>query len=204
MATPHSNFFLLLCIALLSIALALNLTEVHERLSIQRQQTKEILSKIEQNVLQARHRHEEQLQRTVDSLERLRSHEEVRSKLDSTSSMDSGVAQDASRAFRATGSDDVPPGLIDEINRLASSSIPRESLIDHVGTHFPHKKTHELNDIIISATAAMENSPPETTDTKHAKQEQLAFQATKFQRSQSSFEARKKEMLKQHRSNGNF
>lgn len=47
----------------------------------------------------------------------------------------------------------VQPYLIDEINGMATSYIPRETIIKHVQSHFPEKSLSEVNDIVISAIA---------------------------------------------------
>jgi hypothetical protein len=41
--------------------------------------------------------------------------------------------------------------IIQEINNMHGSNIPRESILAHVATHFPDKKQSDLNDIVISA-----------------------------------------------------
>jgi hypothetical protein len=41
--------------------------------------------------------------------------------------------------------------LIQEINNMKNSFIPREHIVRHVGTHFPEKTSTEWNDIVISA-----------------------------------------------------
>lgn len=41
--------------------------------------------------------------------------------------------------------------LIQEINNMKNSYIPREHIVKHVGTHFPKKTSFEWNDIVISA-----------------------------------------------------
>jgi hypothetical protein len=91
----------------------------------------------------------------------------------------------------------VPTSLVSEINRMAAASIPREAIVKHLGTHYPDKKSHELNDIVVAAATASQHKQPDTLDTKHAAKEQAAFQNTQFERSQASFEARKREMLRQ-------
>jgi hypothetical protein len=37
---------------------------------------------------------------------------------------------------------------------MAASLIPKETIIEHVKTHFPEKEVHEVNDIVISALAS--------------------------------------------------
>eukprot|EP01039_Chlorochromonas_danica_P000474 gene476-513_t len=101
------------------------------------------------------------------------------------------------RSHQILQAHNIPESLVDEINRMAASLIPREAIVQHVASHYPAKKTHELNDIVIAAVAIKDKSIPDTTDTKHANKETTAFHSTKFERSQASFEERKRELLKQ-------
>ena len=41
--------------------------------------------------------------------------------------------------------------LVQEINNMKNSFIPREHIIQHVASHFPRKTSEEWNDIVISA-----------------------------------------------------
>lgn len=101
------------------------------------------------------------------------------------------------RSHQILQAHNIPESLVDEINRMAASLIPREAIVQHIASHYPAKKIHELNDIVIAAVAIKDKTIPDTTDTKHATKETTAFHSTKFERSQASFEERKKELLKQ-------
>jgi hypothetical protein len=59
-------------------------------------------------------------------------------------------------ALKAHG---VSDGLVREINNMAASQIPRESIVEHVRTHFPNKAPHEWNEIVVSAIAVKGTCP---------------------------------------------
>jgi hypothetical protein len=83
----------------------------------------------------------------------------------------------------------VSDAVIQEINRMAASKVPREHLVQHIRSHFPGKKTDDLNDIVVSAlNAAHRDTPKSALD--HAKKDELLFNAAKFQRNKASFESR--------------
>ncbi len=84
----------------------------------------------------------------------------------------------------------VTDAVVQEINRLAASNIPREQLVQHIRDHFPGKRVDDLNDIVVSALSAAHRSTPKSA-LDHAKKDELLFNAAKFQRSKESFKTNK-------------
>jgi len=70
--------------------------------------------------------------------------------------------------------------LIQEINNMATSSISKEHLVLHVQSHFPHKQSHELNDIVVAAIAVQGRRQPDSPDRTKAIQQEIAVDRTRF------------------------
>lgn len=81
--------------------------------------------------------------------------------------------------------------LIREINNMASSLIPKESIIKHVQTHFPDKRQHEWNDIVIAAIGVMDSTQPKPESMIKAKRDAALAQARKFDESKKALETKR-------------
>lgn len=82
----------------------------------------------------------------------------------------------------------VSDSLVREINNMASSYIPRETIVRHVQTHFPNKDQHEWNDIVISAISAAGKAQPDSLDTAKSSTAAATFQKEQFARAKRSME----------------
>lgn len=87
----------------------------------------------------------------------------------------------------------VDEAVIQEISRLAATSVPREHIVQHLGTHFPNKKSSELNDIMIAALSYKGTEMPDPSATNNAKKKEVEMSNRRFERSKASFEARKRQ-----------
>lgn len=58
------------------------------------------------------------------------------------------------RLMNTLNKHNVEEALVIEINHMAASRIPREYIIQHVGTHFPEKSLSDWNDIVIAAVGS--------------------------------------------------
>jgi hypothetical protein len=107
----------------------------------------------------------------------------------SSASAASNVGQGAGPKMQSTlqvhGVDDA---LIKEINNMAASMIPRETIIKHVQTHFPDKRQYEWNDIVIAAIGVMSSAQPKPLDTIKAQRDAALSQARKFDESKKALE----------------
>lgn len=74
----------------------------------------------------------------------------------------------------------VSDSLVQEINNMATSSISREHLVLHVQSHFPHKQSHELNDIVVAAIAVQGHRQPDSSDRSKAIQLEMAMDRARF------------------------
>lgn len=82
----------------------------------------------------------------------------------------------------------VSDSLVREINNMASSYIPRETIVKHVQAHFPNKDQHEWNDIVISAISAAGKAQPDSLATTKSSKVQASFQQQQFQKAKDSLE----------------
>lgn len=82
----------------------------------------------------------------------------------------------------------VSDSLVREINNMASSYIPRETIVRHVQTHFPNKDQHEWNDIVISAISSAGNAQPDALATGKSSKAAATFQKEQFKRAKQSLE----------------
>jgi len=82
--------------------------------------------------------------------------------------------------------------IISEINNMAASSIPREYIVAHVGTHFPTKSVSELNDIVLSAIGTYGKNNPKTLQFEHAAQDAIQSLRSKYAALKKTHEHRKK------------
>jgi len=82
----------------------------------------------------------------------------------------------------------VSDSLVREINNMASSYIPRETIVKHVQSHFPNKEQHEWNDIVISAISAKGKEQPDSLATTKSSKAQANFQQQQFQKAKDSLE----------------
>lgn len=74
----------------------------------------------------------------------------------------------------------VSDSLVQEINNMATSSISKEHLVLHVQSHFPHKQSHELNDIVLAAIAVQGHRQPDSPDRSKAIQQEIAMDRARF------------------------
>lgn len=74
----------------------------------------------------------------------------------------------------------VSDSLVQEINNMATSSISREHLVQHVQSHFPHKQSHELNDIVVAAIAVQGRRQPDSPDRTKAIQLEMVMDRARF------------------------
>ncbi len=84
----------------------------------------------------------------------------------------------------------VDNSLIEELGRMATSSIPRDAMIQHVAKHFPEKKQDEWNEIVLSALSVKGKHVPDTSATDHALRNEARLKQLKFERSKASAEAK--------------
>lgn len=84
----------------------------------------------------------------------------------------------------------VSNSLIQEINRMAASSVPHDSLVLHVKSHYPQQSKEVWNDIVVSALAA-QGRVSQVTDFEKSRQGNLAFRQQMYERSRASYEAKK-------------
>ena len=96
-----------------------------------------------------------------------------------------GVEPKMESTLKAHG---VSDSLVREINNMASSYIPRETIVKHVQTHFPNKDQHEWNDIVISAISAAGNTQPDSLATAKSSKAAADFQKEQFKRAKQSME----------------
>lgn len=82
--------------------------------------------------------------------------------------------------------------LVDELSRMASSSIPHDSMIQHVKQHFPEKRPDEWNDIVIAALGTRHRTL-ETMDNQRAKQIESENRRQRYERMKASFEAQQQQ-----------
>jgi hypothetical protein len=100
-----------------------------------------------------------------------------------TDNSPSQASQTSTRKMKTSvSSHGVDDGLAREINSLASSFIPRESIVQHVKTHFPEKDPHEWNDIVISAVGAAGKTQPNSQETVQASKREANLLKNRFQR----------------------
>lgn len=109
------------------------------------------------------------------------------------------IASEGGKARPATGSNrasttlelhGVDNSLIEELGRMATSSIPRDAMIQHVAKHFPEKKQDEWNEIVLSALSVKGKHAPDTSATDHALRNEARLKQLKFERSKASAEAK--------------
>lgn len=106
-----------------------------------------------------------------------------------TTSTDSSSNDITEHKLHATlKSHGVADSLVQEINDMATAYIPRETIVQHVKTHYPDKREHEWNDIVIAAVGSQNRKQPDGTDLEKANKENAQFQNEKFQRAKRSFE----------------
>jgi hypothetical protein len=78
----------------------------------------------------------------------------------------------------------IDESLLFEINNMAASSIPKETIIEHVNTHFPDKQVHEVNDIVISALASSNKiKQVNKLDTVKANKDAIILEKKKYKKS---------------------
>jgi hypothetical protein len=80
----------------------------------------------------------------------------------------------------------VSDSLVREINNMASSYIPRETIVKHVQTHFPNKDQHEWNDIVISAISVAGKVQPDSLDTTKSSKNAANMQKQQFERAKQT------------------
>ena len=80
----------------------------------------------------------------------------------------------------------VSDSLVREINNMASSYIPRETIVKHVQSHFPNKDAHEWNDIVISAISSAGKEQPDSLATTKSSKVKANFQQQQFQKAKDS------------------
>lgn len=78
--------------------------------------------------------------------------------------------------------------LVDDLSRMAASSIPHDSMVQHVKQHFPEKRPDEWNDIVIAALGTRHRTL-ETMDNQRAKQIESENKRQRYERMKASFEA---------------
>jgi hypothetical protein len=106
----------------------------------------------------------------------------------------SGVVESTSKMQNTLRIHGVNDELIKEINNMASSLIPRETIIKHVQTHFPDKRQHEWNDIVIAAIGLMDSSQPKAKNMVKANKDAALRQAREFEESKKALEAKKEQL----------
>lgn len=80
----------------------------------------------------------------------------------------------------------VSDSLVREINNMASSYIPRETIVKHVQTHFPNKEQHEWNDIVISAISVAGKVQPDSLDTTKSSKNAANMQKQQFEKAKQT------------------
>lgn len=93
-----------------------------------------------------------------------------------------------SKMHSTLSSHGVSSALAKEINNMASSFIPRETIVKHVQTHFPNKEPHEWNDIVISAISAAGKSQPNSLETNKAETKYAEFRKHKFDQAKETLQ----------------
>lgn len=87
----------------------------------------------------------------------------------------------------------VDDSLILELNRMAASSVTRDALIQHVKAHFPEKNQDEWNDIVVASLSTQRRSSRRMA-TEHSRIHETDVKRARFDRSKTSFEAKKQSM----------
>lgn len=78
--------------------------------------------------------------------------------------------------------------LVEELSRMAASSIPHDSMVQHVKQHFPEKRPDEWNDIVIAALGTRHRRL-ETMDNQRSKQIESENRRQRYERMKASYEA---------------
>jgi hypothetical protein len=78
--------------------------------------------------------------------------------------------------------------LVDELNRMATSSVSRDAMIQHVGSHFPEKSKSDWNDILV-ASLGVRGRKPKGMSTDHARHHEHQFRKQQYERKRATFEA---------------
>lgn len=93
----------------------------------------------------------------------------------------SSTSRDSTHRLQSTlDAHGVSDSLVQEINNMATSSISREHLVLHVQSHFPHKQSHELNDIVVAAIAVQGRRQPDSPDRTKAIQLEMLMDRARF------------------------
>ena len=108
-------------------------------------------SRTEANVAKIISRNSQQIMDAIEKLNQFNSDQRHMNYIDIASSFDSRLASQTPGKANKSKSDlqssldahGVQAFLIDEINGMATSYIPHETIIRHVQTHFPDKKLSE-------------------------------------------------------------
>ena len=86
--------------------------------------------------------------------------------------------------------------LIDEINNMAASSIPREYIISHVGSHYPDKSESEWNDIVISSLNVYGKHAPKQLRYKRSMENSIQVHRARYEALKKTHEYKKQQILK--------
>lgn len=79
--------------------------------------------------------------------------------------------------------------LVEDISRMAKSSIPHEAMVQHVKQHFPEKRPDEWNDIVVAALGSR-NQRVDHMDNEKSRKIQSENRQRSFDRMKASFEKR--------------
>ena len=82
----------------------------------------------------------------------------------------------------------VSDSLVEEINNMATSYIPRETIVKHVQSHFPNKGQHEWNDIVISAIGVAGKSQPHPMDNQKSMNAEVQMDKARFETAKKSLQ----------------
>jgi ElaB/YqjD/DUF883 family membrane-anchored ribosome-binding protein len=83
----------------------------------------------------------------------------------------------------------VDAALVEEINRMAASSVSRDALVQHVSTHFPNKQKDDWNDIVIAALGSKgKGVPVSNMDRDKSLKTEALLSKTKFDRRKDSLD----------------
>ena len=113
-------------------------------------------------------------------------HESTEKKVRSHSKEKSSVPKDKVGSYTKSKLEEtltihgVSSAMVNEINDMATSYIPREAIVQHVQSHFPNKREHEWNDIVIAAVGVAGRRQPEVTDMQKSNRDNAEQQKKKF------------------------
>lgn len=88
----------------------------------------------------------------------------------------------------------VPENLMREIHSMASSYIPRETIVKHVKSHFPGKSESDWNDIVVSAIGVGGRAMPKNQDFKKANAVRHKLKKEKFEKEKERLAAKKSKL----------